>query len=162
MSAAALMSLPMAMAASPCAAFANAPGRVGPMLARPAAVCKPLKFALRPAPRAAAMGKSTLKMAVNGEMKPVNAKATAHDIATGRDPRRVKVFDTTLRDGEQSPGCSMTSEEKLQVAKQLHKLGVDVIEAGYAAPSKGLCLRSMLFHEAGTCAGAHAWAFSLV
>lgn len=69
------------------------------------------------------------------EMRPVNAEPTKHDIATGRDPRRVKVFDTTLRDGEQSPGCSMTSEEKLQVAKQLHRLGVDVIEAGFPIAS---------------------------
>jgi 2-isopropylmalate synthase len=52
------------------------------------------------------------------------------------DPRRVKVFDTTLRDGEQSPGCSMTSEEKLQIAKQLHKLGVDIIEAGFPIASQ--------------------------
>ena len=53
--------------------------------------------------------------ASNMNMKPVCVKPTAHDIATGRDPTRVKVFDTTLRDGEQSPGCSMTSEEKMQV-----------------------------------------------
>jgi len=45
------------------------------------------------------------------------------------------VFDTTLRDGEQSPGCSMTSEEKMQVAKQLARLGVDVIEAGFPIAS---------------------------
>ena len=121
------------MAASPTAAFVNAPGRVGSVLARPAAVCQP-KVALRaarPTTRAAKVGKNALKMAVNGEMKPVNVKPTKHDIATGRDPRRVKIFDTTLRDGEQSPGCSMTSEEKLQVARQLHNLGVDIIEAGW-------------------------------
>ena len=113
------MSLPMAMAASPSAAFANAPGRVGSMLARPAAVCKAPKFALRPAPRAAAMGKSILKMAVNGEMKPVNSKPTKHDLATGRDPRRVKVFDTTLRDGEQSPGCRHRFSKVLSLSKFL-------------------------------------------
>lgn len=49
----------------------------------------------------------------------------------------VKIFDTTLRDGEQSPGASMTIEEKIKVAKQLEKLRVDVIEAGFAAASPG-------------------------
>eukprot|EP00292_Cryptomonas_paramecium_P003288 CAMPEP_0113688768 /NCGR_PEP_ID=MMETSP0038_2-20120614/16733_1 /TAXON_ID=2898 /ORGANISM="Cryptomonas paramecium" /LENGTH=557 /DNA_ID=CAMNT_0000609647 /DNA_START=234 /DNA_END=1903 /DNA_ORIENTATION=+ /assembly_acc=CAM_ASM_000170 len=67
--------------------------------------------------------------------KPVNTKPTKHDIATGRDPSRLKVFDTTLRDGEQSPGCSLTSDEKIQVAKQLAKLGVDIIEAGFPVAS---------------------------
>jgi len=47
------------------------------------------------------------------------------------------IFDTTLRDGEQSPGASMTKEEKLRIARQLEKLGVDVIEAGFAAASHG-------------------------
>jgi len=50
-------------------------------------------------------------------------------------PKRIKVFDTTLRDGEQSPGCSMNLREKLEVAAQLEKLGVDVIEAGFAFSS---------------------------
>ncbi|MCS7083854.1 MAG: 2-isopropylmalate synthase, partial [Aquificaceae bacterium] len=50
---------------------------------------------------------------------------------------RVYIFDTTLRDGEQAPGFSMTTQEKLQMAHQLSKLGVDVIEAGFAAASKG-------------------------
>jgi len=50
-------------------------------------------------------------------------------------PKRIKVFDTTLRDGEQSPGCSMNLREKLEVAQQLEKLGVDVIEAGFAFAS---------------------------
>lgn len=49
----------------------------------------------------------------------------------------VKIFDTTLRDGEQSPGASMNVEEKLLIARQLEKLGVDVIEAGFAASSEG-------------------------
>ena len=51
--------------------------------------------------------------------------------------RRVVIFDTTMRDGEQSPGASMTKEEKLRLARQLEKLGVDVIEAGFAAASPG-------------------------
>ena len=50
---------------------------------------------------------------------------------------RVIIFDTTLRDGEQSPGAAMTKEEKLRVARQLEKMGVDVIEAGFAAASPG-------------------------
>ena len=50
---------------------------------------------------------------------------------------RLYIFDTTLRDGEQSPGASMTKEEKLRIARQLEKLGVDVIEAGFAAASPG-------------------------
>lgn len=48
---------------------------------------------------------------------------------------RVRIFDTTLRDGEQSPGASLTSAEKLEVAHQLARLGVDVIEAGFPAAS---------------------------
>ena len=47
--------------------------------------------------------------------------------------KKIAVFDTTLRDGEQSPGCSMNLTEKLRVAKQLEYLGVDVIEAGFPA-----------------------------
>src|SRR5581483_8445827 len=53
------------------------------------------------------------------------------------DPDRVLIFDTTLRDGEQSPGCSMTRPEKLRVARALAELGVDVIEAGFPAASRG-------------------------
>jgi 2-isopropylmalate synthase len=49
----------------------------------------------------------------------------------------VKIFDTTLRDGEQAPGCGMTAEEKIKVAYQLEKLGVDIIEAGFPASSEG-------------------------
>lgn len=51
--------------------------------------------------------------------------------------KTIKIFDTTLRDGEQSPGCSMNLQEKIEVAKQLEKLGVDVIEAGFAIASPG-------------------------
>jgi len=52
-------------------------------------------------------------------------------------PERVLIFDTTLRDGEQSPGCSMTQPEKLRIARALAELGVDVIEAGFPAASRG-------------------------
>jgi 2-isopropylmalate synthase len=50
---------------------------------------------------------------------------------------RITVFDTTLRDGEQSPGCSMNHQEKLRLANQLDRLGVDVIEAGFPISSEG-------------------------
>ncbi len=50
---------------------------------------------------------------------------------------RITVFDTTLRDGEQSPGCSMNQQEKLRLAHQLDRLGVDVIEAGFPIASDG-------------------------
>ena len=50
---------------------------------------------------------------------------------------RVRIFDTTLRDGEQAPGFSMNTAEKLRLARQLETLGVDVIEAGFPIASKG-------------------------
>ena len=50
---------------------------------------------------------------------------------------KVLIFDTTLRDGEQSPGCSMNLEEKLRIAETLQALGVDIIEAGFAIASNG-------------------------
>jgi len=61
-----------------------------------------------------------------------------HDIVkTGSESDRVYIFDTTLRDGEQSPGASMTLEEKLQIAELLDQMGVDIIEAGFPAASNG-------------------------
>lgn len=48
----------------------------------------------------------------------------------------MRVFDTTLRDGEQSPGATMTTKQKLDIARQLTKLGVDIIEAGFPAASE--------------------------
>ena len=53
------------------------------------------------------------------------------------DDKRIRIFDTTLRDGEQSPGCSMNLQEKLTLARQLERLGVDIIEAGFAIASEG-------------------------
>ena len=50
---------------------------------------------------------------------------------------RLYIFDTTLRDGEQVPGCQLNTIEKIQVAKQLEQLGVDVIEAGFPISSPG-------------------------
>ncbi len=53
------------------------------------------------------------------------------------DPNRVLIFDTTLRDGEQSPGATLNLAEKLEIARQLARLGVDIIEAGFAIASPG-------------------------
>ncbi len=53
------------------------------------------------------------------------------------NPQRVSIFDTTLRDGEQSPGCSMNLNEKVRLARKLQSLGVDVIEAGFPIASEG-------------------------
>lgn len=52
-------------------------------------------------------------------------------------PEKIAIFDTTLRDGEQSPGCSMFLEEKIEMARQLERLGVDVVEAGFPIASEG-------------------------
>jgi hypothetical protein len=51
--------------------------------------------------------------------------------------RKITILDTTLRDGEQSPGCSMNSQEKAVVARELVRMGVDVIEAGFPVSSPG-------------------------
>ena len=53
------------------------------------------------------------------------------------DDKRVHIFDTTLRDGEQSPGISLNTHEKVEIAQQLARLGVDVIEAGFPITSPG-------------------------
>lgn len=53
------------------------------------------------------------------------------------DPNRLYIFDTTLRDGEQVPGCQLTTSEKVEIAKDLENLGVDVIEAGFPVSSPG-------------------------
>ncbi|MCK4851299.1 MAG: 2-isopropylmalate synthase, partial [Phycisphaerae bacterium] len=53
------------------------------------------------------------------------------------EPRTIKIFDTTLRDGEQSPGASLTIPQKVEIAHQLEALGVDIIEAGFPVSSAG-------------------------
>ena len=57
--------------------------------------------------------------------------------ASSADANRVHIFDTTLRDGEQSPGISLNTQEKVEIAQQLARLGVDVIEAGFPITSPG-------------------------
>ncbi|MCX8153058.1 MAG: 2-isopropylmalate synthase [Candidatus Bathyarchaeota archaeon] len=64
-------------------------------------------------------------------------------------PEKIRVFDTTLRDGEQTPGVSLTPESKLRIAQRLDELGVDVIEAGFAAVSEGELEAVKLIAEAG-------------
>ena len=67
------------------------------------------------------------------------------------DGQTVIVFDTTLRDGEQSPGATLTSAEKLEIARQLDRLGVDVIEAGFPAASPDdLAAVQRIAREVGT------------
>ena len=58
-------------------------------------------------------------------------------MTTVTDPDRIIIFDTTLRDGEQSPGASMNLEEKVRIAEVLEDMGVDVIEAGFPISSPG-------------------------
>ena len=72
---------------------------------------------------------------MNDDPGPVtqNAKVTTQSSVTDH----VRIFDTTLRDGEQAPGCTMTRDEKLEVARQLARLKVDIIEAGFPAASPG-------------------------
>src|SRR5437879_1788336 len=66
-----------------------------------------------------------------------NIEVTSQGRKLGMDSARITIFDTTLRDGEQSPGCSMNVPEKLRMAHQLDRLGVDVIEAGFPIASEG-------------------------
>lgn len=74
--------------------------------------------------------------------------------------KTIRIFDTTLRDGEQSPGCSMDIKEKIEVARALEKLGVDVIEAGFPRASEGdltaVQLISGHIQDASVCALARA------
>jgi len=51
--------------------------------------------------------------------------------------RSIRILDTTLRDGEQTPGVSLTTDDKIEIAQQLSKLGVDIIEAGFPSSSEG-------------------------
>ncbi|CAL5228020.1 g11082 [Coccomyxa viridis] len=75
--------------------------------------------------------------ASNGVRAERSAQLPRPEYIPGRidDPNYVRIFDTTLRDGEQSPGATLTSKEKLDIARQLAKLGVDIIEAGFPVAS---------------------------
>ncbi len=78
------------------------------------------------------------------------------------NPAVVKIFDTTLRDGEQSPGATMTVDEKLQVAEQLMRLNVDIIEAGFPAASPGdlVAVKEIAHRVRGVAVASLARAFS--
>ena len=79
-----------------------------------------------------------LAQLANAQGRDFNLNMLIHKEKTmNRTHNRVVIFDTTLRDGEQSPGAAMTREEKVRVARQLEKLGVDIMEAGFAAASPG-------------------------
>src|SRR4029077_15191857 len=62
---------------------------------------------------------------------------TLYDWLSIMTNERIRIFDTTLRDGEQSPGCSMNLPEKVRLARKLEELGVDIIEAGFPIASDG-------------------------
>ena len=73
-------------------------------------------------------------------------------------PEKIRIFDTTLRDGEQTPGVSLTPENKLRIAKSLDKLGVDVIEASFAAASDGEMNATKLIAKEGLRAEVYSMA----
>lgn len=79
----------------------------------------------------------TNKLKSEGGKKNRLAKAPSEKKSTNKKMRRIIIFDTTLRDGEQSPGASLAINEKVRIAKQLARLGVDVIEAGFPVSSEG-------------------------
>ncbi|MEK6248467.1 MAG: 2-isopropylmalate synthase, partial [Planctomycetales bacterium] len=70
-------------------------------------------------------------------MDPIAAEEQVHQATSGEQSRMIRIFDTTLRDGEQSPGASMNLAEKLEIAGALAELGVDIIEAGFPIASPG-------------------------
>jgi 2-isopropylmalate synthase len=82
---------------------------------------------------------SVLSRSDNTAVQLSNAQSEREGIAEQQDKEEgvIRIFDTTLRDGEQSPGATMTIEEKIQIAQQLVRLNVDVIEAGFPAASPG-------------------------
>ncbi|TDA31821.1 MAG: 2-isopropylmalate synthase [Hadesarchaea archaeon] len=71
-------------------------------------------------------------------MQPILVSGLNKEIVKGLNlPKRVRIFDTTLRDGEQTPGVSLTPDQKMRIARQLNRLGVDCIEAGFPVVSEG-------------------------
>src|SRR6266550_3121604 len=70
-------------------------------------------------------------------MPQVRPQTTGESRRNKMSSRRITIFDTTLRDGEQAPGIALRPDEKAEIARQLERLGVDVIEAGFAVSSPG-------------------------
>lgn len=79
----------------------------------------------------------TTDFEMSDSIKPLYQRKPRPEYIPGRidDPDYVRIFDTTLRDGEQSPGATLTTQEKLEIAQMLAKLGVDIIEAGFPVAS---------------------------
>mmetsp|Transcript_29214 Transcript_29214/g.40879 ORF Transcript_29214/g.40879 Transcript_29214/m.40879 type:complete len:666 (+) Transcript_29214:177-2174(+) len=123
------------LASSSCSAFAPAP--------RYASTVSTVRVNDAPAwtRRSRVAVASSASAEDNGEMDPATAalyvRKARPDYKPGAidDPDYVRIFDTTLRDGEQSPGATLTSSEKLEIARMLAKLGVDIIEAGFPIAS---------------------------
>src|SRR6476659_5481529 len=76
-------------------------------------------------------------MKAKGETEVAFCDERKECIAMTTNPERILIFDTTLRDGEQSPGAAMTLEEKIEIAEFLDAMGVDIIEAGFPISSPG-------------------------
>jgi D-citramalate synthase len=77
-------------------------------------------------------------------------------------PEKIRIFDTTLRDGEQTPGVSLTPEKKLRIAESLDKIGVDALEAGFAAASEGELEAINLIADAGLKAEVYSMARGVI
>ena len=78
-----------------------------------------------------------VQMCIRDRPKEKKRNSRIEDMTDKASQPRVIIFDTTLRDGEQSPGATMTPEEKLEIASLLDEMGVDVIEAGFPIASEG-------------------------
>ena len=104
--------------------------RVGSLAARPCRLAAPRRAA-------AATPRRRCCVSASGDIAALPERPPRPKYYPGRidDPTYVRIFDTTLRDGEQSPGATLTSKEKLDIARQLAKLGVDIIEAGFPIAS---------------------------
>jgi len=76
-------------------------------------------------------------MTTNEKANPMIMTANENSIITAAAKRRIQIFDTTLRDGEQAPGASMKPEQKIVIARQLARMGVDIIEPGFSISSPG-------------------------
>src|SRR5208283_354622 len=88
-------------------------------------------------PRARSNRPSCGKTCIRDPTPGFRHKGELRSMAQTLDKNRVFIFDTTLRDGEQSPGCSMNVPEKLRMAHKLAELGVDILEAGFPIASEG-------------------------